>query len=117
MVKINEIEDFSWPSEKLWPKDRTVVWQGRQSWKSYKPRKRKINWIEWAIFYGTVVTLIAGIALILGMSVFALFSSFTPKAEAQVKTAKDCMTNEECLALACAEGSPYINKAEICHGS
>lgn len=100
MTNIHEIEDFSMPSG----------WKPPRGFKSYKPRKRSRavdNGIE--IIYGFFA-----IVLIM-LSCFLAWSLSNPEpAKAQVKTAKDCLTNQCVLDIVCAGHSGYVNEKEIC---
>ncbi len=91
-MKIHEITEFAPPS----------------GFKSYKPRKRR----DYSLRI-TLVLVVVGVVIVLALN--ALVDSVIPqKAHAEVKTAKDCMTNECVIEIVCAGHSGYVNEKEIC---
>lgn len=89
-MKINEIEDFSWPSGNL-------------------PEKKEVDW-------RAIRALIIALGFLAGFWWLFWTTVFPEPAKAQVITVQHCRTNEECLRLACTEETNYINVKEICGG-
>lgn len=84
-VDMNEISGCICPGNGYLSTSCPIHWSYQ---KAYKPRKRKSETLLWPIF--------VALFLIVGFWFLVWTTVFPEPAGAQVKTAKDCMTNEEC---------------------
>lgn len=86
MTKLNEIENFDFPSMK-----------------GYKPKKKN-----------DLVLRIIVVVIFVGTLALAWLIAHPAKSEAKTIEAKDCMTDICVLRVVCGEQTDYINAKEFC---